>query len=345
MALLRARLSDWGYGERYRGAVLGPGEPGPFARDPAAALARIGSLQPDDAAALELLALGRSVAARALPRWGPDVVAALARAGLVQEMDGGLWQTAGWVAVAFGAAALLADRPRAYGGDEVRVYLGPDSVMLAASLPQEAGLRVLDIGAGCGVQGLLGVPAPAEAALVDIEPRAVRYCALNAELCGRTDAVRCLLGDMYEPVAGERFDLIVSLPPYVPVPSGVPYSGVANGGRDGLAVLRDLLAGAADHLVPGGRLVALCQLLVGSEGPLLLRELPEIAPRLECSLDVFARAPASSLAAELAEGLASRVEGWSGDRLADAYAREFRDLGAVEVHGCVLRAAARRAAD
>jgi SAM-dependent methyltransferase len=338
MTTLRWHLAAWDYSRRYRSTILGPGEPGPFSRAPAAAAGRLDAAEPDEAALLRLLALGEPVAAEQLPSWAADLLHALARAGLAARRDDGRWQTDGWVAVPFGTACLLTDRPRLYGGEEVRVYLGPDSLMLAGALPQVAGLRVLDLGAGCGIQGLLGVPAPSEVVLVDIEPRAVRFCALNAELCGRADSVLCYRGDMYGPVRGERFDLIVSLPPYVPVPDGVPYSGVANGGRDGLTLVRSLLRGAENHLRPGGRLVALCQLLARPEGPLLARELGWVAPRLHCDFEVFARSPLANLRAELADGLASRVPGWTREMLAEAYDREFRRLGVTEVFSVILRA-------
>ncbi len=267
------------------------------------------------------------------------LVALLDEAGLGGDAPGGAWRTDGWVVVPLRGGHLLADCPRAYGGHEVRVYLGPDSVLLARALPQSPGLRVLDLGAGCGVQGLLGVPEPREAVLTDIEPRAARFCALNAELCGRTDRVRVVLGDLYAPVVGERFDLIACLPPYVPVPDGVPYTDVANGGRDGLALLRRLLGGAGDHLRPGGQLVAVCQLLAGADGPLLAGEVATLAPGLRVTLEVFSRSPAVALAADLTAGLASRVDGWTDAMLASAYAAEFRRLGATEALGVVLRAA------
>ncbi|HVB08786.1 MAG TPA: methyltransferase [Bacillota bacterium] len=336
MHALRRQLAAWNYDHLYRSLILGD-EPGPFARDVQAASVRLRAAQPSATAILRWLGLGEAVPAEALPGDALNLAGALADAGLATYGGSGTWQNAGWVAVPFGSAELLADRPRGYGGQEVRVYIGPDSLMLAASLPQVAGLRVLDIGAGCGVQGLLGVPDPEASVLVDIEPRAVQYCALNAELLGRDGRVRCVLGDMYAPVAGERFDLIASLPPYVPVPQGVPYSGVANGGPDGLGILRRLVGGAAAHLRPGGRLVVLCQLLAGPDGALLGRELAALAPGMRFSEEIFSRAPAAALAGELADGLATRVDGWTREALAEAYSRGFQALGATEVHGAVLR--------
>ncbi len=337
MVALRRHIGATRYGDLYRSTILAPGERGPFPGDVAAARGRVAAAGSGETL-LRLLGLGEAVAADALDAEARALIALLERAGLGGPVPGNLWRTDGWVAVPFGAGHLLADCPRAYGGQEVRVYLGPDSILLTAALPKVPGLRVLDMGAGCGVQGLLGVPEPAESVLVDIEPRAVRFCALNAELCGLGPRVRAVLGDLYEPVTGERFDLIACVPPYVPVPRGVPYSGVANGGPDGLGMLRRLLGGAGDHLRPGGRLVAVCQLLAGADGPLLAREAAALAPGLRLTAEVFSRVPAAQLTAELSAGLASRVPGWTGAMLAEAYGAAFRDLGATDVLGTVLRA-------
>ncbi len=72
------------------------------------------------------------------------------------------------------------------------------------------GMRVLDVGTGCGI--LAGVAAQLGATVVatDINERAV-VCA-QQNLDGLDVDVRC--GDLFEPVAGERFDLIVCNPPY-----------------------------------------------------------------------------------------------------------------------------------
>ncbi len=74
------------------------------------------------------------------------------------------------------------------------------------------------------------------------------------------ERIRFLEGDLFEPVASERFDLIVSNPPYVarrdagtlpPELSHEPEMALF-GGTDGLDVIRRLVAEASDHLSPGG---------------------------------------------------------------------------------------------
>jgi release factor glutamine methyltransferase len=95
---------------------------------------------------------------------------------------------------------------------------------------------------------------------VDVSGRAV----LNAWLNGRLNRVptRALRGDLFAAVPGERFDLIIANPPYVPGPPP-PGSGAArawDAGGDGRAVIDRICAAAPAYLAPGGVL-----LLVHSE--------------------------------------------------------------------------------
>ena len=93
-----------------------------------------------------------------------------------------------------------------------------DSRMLADQIRRErlvAGARVLDVCTGSGVLAIAAARAGASrVTAVDVSWRAVIAAWLNARLNGVRLRVR--RGDLLEPVRGERFDLIVSNPPYIP---------------------------------------------------------------------------------------------------------------------------------
>jgi release factor glutamine methyltransferase len=105
---------------------------------------------------------------------------------------------------------------------------------------------------------------------VEVSRRAVLGVRLNARLNGVR--VRALRGDALAPVAGERFDVIVANPPYVPdsrVPSRAHGRARAwAAGEDGRALLDPLLARAPALLAPGGRLVVVHSSLCGEAGTL-----------------------------------------------------------------------------
>jgi release factor glutamine methyltransferase len=124
-----------------------------------------------------------------------------------------------------------------------------------------AGAWVLEL---CAGPALAGVAAARESGAwlttVDVSRRAAVNAALNARLNGVR--VRARRGDLFEPVAGERFDLILANPPYLPgrepPPTGAARAWEA--GADGRALLDRICADAPTHLTPGGVL-----LLVHSE--------------------------------------------------------------------------------
>ncbi len=122
--------------------------------------------------------------------------------------------------------------------------------------------RVLDLGTGSGAVALaLAQEKPqAEITATDISPRALEVARENARELGSQEAVRFLEGHLYEPVRGERFDLIVSNPPYLArsaadsLPPELDHEPEVAlfGGEDGYALLRPLAGESLAMLVSGG---------------------------------------------------------------------------------------------
>ena len=147
-----------------------------------------------------------------------------------------------------------------------------DSWLLARAASRQclgSGARVLELCAGPAFAGVAAARAAGcSLTTVDVSRRA----QLNAWLTARLNGVpvRALRGDLLAPVAGERFDLILANPPYVPGPSP-PARGAArawDAGRDGRAVLDRILAAAPAHLAPGGTLLLVHSNIVGAEATL-----------------------------------------------------------------------------
>ena len=145
--------------------------------------------------------------------------------------------------------------------------------MLARTLRAEAlppGARVLDVCTGSGLLAVTAALCGARATAVDVSRRAVVCAALNGRLNGVR--VRALRGDLLAPVRGERFDAIVSNPPYLPAADdGLPGRGAArawDAGRDGRVVLDRLCAQAPDHLAAGGVILLIHSALCGTDATL-----------------------------------------------------------------------------
>lgn len=118
------------------------------------------------------------------------------------------------------------------------------------------GAAVLEVGSGSGVVlAAIGDLGAASLCGVDIESSAVASGAVLLHTTGYGDKVEMVRGDMWRPVAGRRFDLIVAnLPqfPMEPAAYGARLPSWSAGGPDGRWLVDRFLVGLSDHLNPGG---------------------------------------------------------------------------------------------
>jgi methylase of polypeptide subunit release factors len=127
--------------------------------------------------------------------------------------------------------------------------IGNAATTLAGATIRRPVGTALDIGTGCGVQALqLSTHAGAVAA-TDISDRALRFAATTAALNGMEWEL--LAGDMAAPVAGRRFDLVVSNPPFIVGPASTRYA-YRDSGRPGDGISAELAGRAGELLAEGG---------------------------------------------------------------------------------------------
>ena len=108
---------------------------------------------------------------------------------------------------------------------------------------------MLDLGTGNGIQALLAARHARHVVATDINPRAIGFARFNAALNG-ISGIDFRIGSLFEPVAGERFDRIVTNPPYVISPDN-DYV-YRDSGSAPAAMCRTIAGEIPAHLTPGG---------------------------------------------------------------------------------------------
>ena len=153
-----------------------------------------------------------------------------------------------WIASDLGELALGGPLPENHV-----LGVGGASLTLSGLQVQRTARRALDLGTGCGIQAMHASRHAGRVIATDISPRALELAAFNAKLNG-IRSIEFRLGSLFEPVADERFDLIVSNPPFVITPrrDGVPSYEYRDGGLVGDAIVAEVISGAGEHLAPGG---------------------------------------------------------------------------------------------
>jgi methylase of polypeptide subunit release factors len=177
------------------------------------------------------------------------------KSGMVEEKDGSFVSA---VRISPFSGNLVLSDPGAVMSGSVRqdtvLWPNPTTMTcfhLAMQTPVET---TLDLGTGTGVLALTAAPHSGRVVATDLNPRAGEFCRFNAALNGYSN-IEFREGSAYEPVRGERFDLILANPPFFVTPSVRRVFSDNSMELDGFC--RTLVRKAHEHLVEGGY----CQML------------------------------------------------------------------------------------
>ncbi len=158
--------------------------------------------------------LGQPVSPEAVAALPADILVLLQRADccVVTATDGDLAALIAPCRDLWLASDTFAYRETPQARDYVMPLNEPALALLDFAVSCDGG-RMLDLCSGILLHGL-AAGAGAQVVGSDLNPRAAMFGAFNAALNGRDD-VTCVTGDLFAPVAGQRFDLILSNPPFV----------------------------------------------------------------------------------------------------------------------------------
>jgi methylase of polypeptide subunit release factors len=212
---LRAMFVDAGYNENELQAKFGTAAP-PAPHEVQARLYATREVSAQNAL-VRLFLLGvtldRNAATEALPTTFVDLAQ---RVGLISEEENRL--IANVVVVPIGKVLFVSDTFRVLGSDERSEFIVP-AKNSAADFLRRLTIRervgtALDLGCGCGVHALLAAEHCDSVVATDISADAAAYTRFNARLNDIRN-VDVLVGNLFEPVAGRGFDLILCNPPFI----------------------------------------------------------------------------------------------------------------------------------
>jgi len=204
--------------------------------------------------------------------------------------------------------------------DYVAVYT-PTSRLCDSLTPRPRIARALDVGSGSGIHALLAAAHAEHVVATDVNARALAFTELNAALNGVTN-VECRRGSLFEPVAGETFDLITCNAPYVVSPES--RWAYRDSGLQADEISERVVREAAAHLTDGGFATLLVSWLAEDEDEPDVRVL-EWAERTGCDswiLSVWESDPLSH-----ASEWNSHLEGDALTRALDEWTAYFDGLG------------------
>lgn len=278
---------------------------------------RLAALPPASAELVRLFHLGATIER---PRWlATDVIDRLVEIGLIIRTGTAL-SLRDFAILPYEGLLLIAQRWQPGSPTtEHHLWLGNDTTFVSRSVSSLRGQRVLEVCAGIGTHALLMASRGCEVWGVDLNPTAVKVATWNAWLNGLQDVTHFSHGDLYAPVQHQRFDYVVSSPPFLPYPEdGTTPLLFATAGSDGLAVLLRILDGLSDALAPRGRALFLAAGFGDANGPGIATFLERLAAdkRWRVDLILIGDGPARNEMSRLGRELPS-------------VARELEELGAA----------------
>ena len=216
---------------------------------------------------------------------------------------------------------------------EQKPYIGIDSYWLARIVVNRVYGKVLDLCTGSGIQAILAAQTAEKVVAVDLDPESVNIARLNVCINGLSSKIKVLSGDLYECINREKFDFIISNPPFIPIPIGVNFHICGDGGEDGMSIIRRIIKGYKSHLKPNGEAIMIGQCIGTFDNALIKGVIEEESPGQEYNLIIQKSIPIESQAFGFSK-LSTIYNGKSVS--SDEWLENYRKMGMTHFHTFTL---------
>ncbi len=134
------------------------------------------------------------------------------------------------------------------------IYIGADSYRLMTHMVKNNYNNALDLCSGSGIQGFVLARYSKKVVCVEIQKEASVAIKFNSILNDIEDKIDVRQGSLFDVIEeNEKFDYVVSNPPFIAVPENVEYPIPGDGGPDGMDIIRIMLEKLDHHLCENGR--------------------------------------------------------------------------------------------
>ena len=186
--------------------------------------------------------------------------------------DGDKYKMNNLCLIAYNNYFFFVDIPYYYSNSnskDTNVYIGMDTYRLTNILPKIKNKQILDLCSGSGIQGIV-CSSTNKVTFVEYNSNTIPILQLNLIL-NDIESGEIICSDLFENVS-ENYDLIVSNPPFIPVPSDLDYPLAGNGGEDGLLILDRIISGLDSHLRNNGSCILIGECLGNTHTNTLLEK-------------------------------------------------------------------------
>lgn len=189
---------------------------------------------------------------------GADLYNGMSEMQLIKNIDDENCQLDNLILVAYSDIFVFVSKPYFYNGGKSLdddIYIGFDSYRLTSLIPKNNINRCLELCSGSGIQSIMASYTAKNVDAVDINGSAVRIARINAILNQR-DNINFMEGNLYDVLSSsEKYDLIISNPPFIPFVEDVPYPKAGYGGELGLTIIEKIIEKLDSRLNINGQLL------------------------------------------------------------------------------------------